>query len=291
MVSSRVIVAAAMAITMIAASPALADSSPKAKAAGGAPVAPPTFPSLVNERLVRVQAALDRATESADEHQPNAAAATLMSARANLRKAWTSAQYIIQTTPPPVVVPDDLKAQFHPKLFTRSGRLKLAPTTKSSRLRAHKSGAPVAAGAVASIYDTAFAVLSLQHRMATISTGLIDTAHSTLLSSLSTSLFTALNGRDQAVAYIHSIDIAPPPPVDDIVAHAADDPVPEGWAVVMPNLVPYLDDEIQQINGTVATTTPLRVGTGNVLAKALAQNTATEAQVNLFWPPAPPVDD
>src|SRR3954447_4938386 len=99
MVSSRIAVAAATSAAVLGcASPALA---------GDAPSGPLVYPSLVNERLVRVQAALDRAAVSADEHQPNAAAATLMSARVNLRKAWTSAQYIIKNTPAPPPVVDD----------------------------------------------------------------------------------------------------------------------------------------------------------------------------------------
>ncbi|MCW2986150.1 MAG: hypothetical protein JWR63_3720, partial [Conexibacter sp.] len=249
--------------------------------------APVTYPSLVNERLVRVQAALDRATVEADQHQPDVAAATLMSARTNLRKAWTSAQYIITNAPPPVVATD---AAFHPQSFTHSGRLKIRKVQASAHLKAHKSGGAVAGG-VASIYDTAFAVLSLQHRMATLSTGLIDTAHSTLLASLSTSLFAALNGRDQAIAYIHSIDVAPPPATDARVkARAAGTPVAtSGWATVMPNLVPLLDDEIQQVNGTIAAGA-LRAGTRHVLLDALAQDTASEASVNQFWPPLPPGD-
>jgi hypothetical protein len=186
-------------------------------------------------------------------------------------------------------------AAFHPQNFTRSGRLKLRNTRSATlKVRAHKSGAPPAdAGGVASIYDTAFAVLSLQHRMATLSTGLVDTAHGTLLSSLSTSLFTALNGRDQAIAYIHSIDTPPPaPPAADarVKAHAADDPAPAGWAAVMPNLVPMLDDEIQQVNGTIAISA-LRAGPRHVMLDALAQDTAAESRINQFWPPLPPAAD
>jgi hypothetical protein len=280
MVSSRIrlLAVATVAASLGTAAPALA---------GGAPAGPLTYPSLVNERLVRVQAALDRATVSADEHQPDAAAATLLSARTNLRKAWTGAQYVIQNAPPPVVG-DGLASAFHANAFTRSGRLKIRrlPAATSHR-RAHKSGGAVGGG-IASIYDTAFAVLSLQHRMATLSTGLIDTAHSTLLSSLSTSLFTALNGRDQAITYIKSIDVAAPPPADGkLSAYAAGTPVAtSGWATVMPNLVPLLDDELQQVNGTIAAG-PLRTGTRHVLLDALAQDTATESTVNAAWPPLP----
>jgi hypothetical protein len=281
MVSSRILIAAATAAaTLGCAGPAFA---------GGAPAGPLQYPSLVNERLVRVQAALDRAAASADEHQPNAAAATLMSARVNLKKAWTGARYVIEHAPPPAAPVDDLAPAFHAGAFTRSGRLKLRPLpaakAKAKAKRAHAAQDLVPSGAVATIYDTAFAVLSLQHRMATVATGLLDTSHSTLQSSLSTSLFTALNGRDQAIAYIKSIDIAPPPVEDRVVAHAADDPPPT-WATVMPSVTAHLDDELLQINGTIAAG-PLRAGTRVVLLDALQQDTATEATVNADWPPLP----
>jgi hypothetical protein len=293
MVSSRIVVAAATSAAVLGcASPALA---------GDAPTGPLVYPSLVNERLVRVQAALDRAAVSADEHQPSAAAATLMSARVNLRKAWISAKYVIQNTPAPPPVVDDFSPAFHANAFTREGRLKLrtlpAANRTKSKAKAHSKRVRraqdlVPTGPAATIYDTAFAVLSLQHRMATLSTGLIDTAHSTLQSSLSTSLFTALNGRDQAITYIKSIDVAPPPPVDDRpIAHAADDPAPVGWAVVMPNVSPLIDDEVMQVNGTMNSGTPLRAGTQRVLQAALTQDTATKAAVDAAWPALPPAED
>jgi hypothetical protein len=283
MASSRILASLATAVALTAAAPSLAQAEPSAHAAGGAAGAI-TYPSLVNERLVRVQAALDRATVYADDHQPDQAAATLMSARTNIRKAWTSAQYIIENTPPPVAT----DSAFHAQAFTRSGRLRIRHLPGNAHTRARARAAGDAAAGGATIYDTAFAVLSLQHRMATIATGLIDTAHSTLLSSLSTTVFTALNGRDTAIAYIHSIDTPPPPETDSVVvrAHAAGAPVVAGWASVMPGLIPLLDDELQQQQGTLADTT-LRAGTRKVLTDAVAQDTATEATVNQFWPPAP----
>jgi hypothetical protein len=281
MVSSRVIACATTLVSLGVAAPAMA---------GGGATTPLTYPSLVGERLDRVQSALDRAATSADEHQPDAAAATLMRARANLRKAWSGARWVIDNAPPPVTPPDDAFAprqpRFHPGAFTRSGRLRL----RASEHRVRRAGgAPV--GGVASIYDTAFAVLSLQHRMATLATGLLDTAHGTFTASLNTSLFTALDGRDQAIAYIHSIDTPVPPPVDDrVVAIAAGAPIAtSGWAGVMPNLIGVLDDEQQQVTGTIAiggVTEKVR----HILQDALAQDTAAENAVNQFWPPLP-VDD
>ena len=101
-------------------------------------------------------------------------------------------------------------------------------------------------------------------------------------------MFTALNGRDGAVAYIHSIDAPPPATGSRVRARAAGAPVVTGWVGVMPGLVPMLDDELLQQRGTLAEP-GLRVGTRHVLLDALAQDTGTEASVNQFWPP-PPAD-
>jgi hypothetical protein len=245
------------------------------------------YPSIVNERLVRAQASLDHASDFADDHQPDRAAAQLLAARKNVRKAWVAAKYVIDNAPPPVAGDDRPAAVFHRAAFTTSGRLRLAKPASRGKARAAGGGGPAAA----TIYDTAFAVLSLQHRMATLSVGLIDDAHSTLLSSVSTSEFTALNGRDDAIAYIHSID-TPAPPVDDKdgppVAQAADDPAPT-WGTVMPALTGLIDDELQQLNGTLADPA-LRAGARRVLGDAVAQNTKTETTVNTYWPPLPADD-
>ena len=61
-------------------------------------------------------------------------------------------------------------------------------------------------------YTTAGGVLDMQHNVAQTAIGMIDTAHGKLRDSLSRTIFTALDQRDAAVAYIHSIDITPPPP-------------------------------------------------------------------------------
>ena len=54
-------------------------------------------------------------------------------------------------------------------------------------------------------------MLSLQHDVATTAFGLIDGAKGTLLAAVNTTIFAALNRRDQAIAYIHQV--APPAPV------------------------------------------------------------------------------
>lgn len=286
MVSARVIAAVTVVVSLGAAAPAMA-SGPAARAAGDGAATPLIYPSLVAGRLDRVQAALDRATAAADEHQPDAAAATLMRARANLRKAWAGARWVIDNAPPPVTPPDDAFVPapgFHPGAFTRSGRLRLPAR------RARTAGAAPAAGGVASIYDTAYAVLSLQHRTATLAADLLDTAHGTFTGSLNTTLFTALDGRDQAIAYVHSIDTPAPPPADDLVAEAAGAPVAtSGWAGVMPGLVGLLDDEQQQITGTIAIG-GVSEKARHILQAAFAQDVAAENAVNRFWPPVPAGD-
>jgi hypothetical protein len=54
----------------------------------------------------------------------------------------------------------------------------------------------------------------------------------------------------------------------------------------MPNLVGLLDDEMQQVNGTLPTP-GLAAGTKHVLQDALVQDTQTESKVNQYWPPLP----
>jgi hypothetical protein len=281
---------------LLAASPAVAQPSatskhdgPSARAAGGGGGGPLIYPSIVNVRLVRAQAALDRAIAFADEHQPNQAAASLSSGRSNLRKAWTAAKYVIDTAPPPVAA----AGRFHESSFRRSGRLRLRKTGYRmsgrivQRVTAHKAGTAPSGSGIASMYDTAFAVLSLQHLYAATATGMIDTAHSTLLSGLGTTLFAALNGRDTAIAYLHSIDTPPPAAAGRVTAHAAGTPVAvSGWGTVMPNLTPLVDDEIQQVEGTLKTPA-LRAGTKRVLNSADVQDIKAERTLNQFWPPAP----
>jgi hypothetical protein len=238
------------------ASAAGSGGGPPAHAAGG-DAGPLLYPSLVNVRLVRGEAALQRAVEYADEGQADKAVAALANARLHVRKAWTGAKYLIDHAP-------------------------AAPPAGDGRV-GRTSGAPVGASPYASIYDTALAVLGLQHDAASASFGLIDSAKGTLLSSLSTTVFAALNGRDAAMLYIHSI--APPPVAGDgRVGRSSGAPV-ASWGSVMPQAASQLDDEIQQIDGTLAGT--LSAGASRVLKAAELQDVKTQKTLNQFWPPAP----
>jgi hypothetical protein len=210
----------ALVVGLIAAAPAAAAThdapGPVARAAGS-DAGPPVYPGLVNTRLVRTQKALDRAMDNADDGQVEKAVSALYSARLQLKLAWRAAKHKIEHSPvtPPVV--DDLTP----------GRIPVRSARRSGR----RSRA--AASAVADQYTTAGGVLDMQHTVAQTAIGMIDTAHGKLRDSLSRTIFTALDQRDAAVTYIHSID-TPLPPGDDLLARASGAPVGGTWATVMP---------------------------------------------------------
>jgi hypothetical protein len=245
--SFKVLGVLAAAFALITAAPAAA--GPRAGAAGG-DAGPPLYPSIVNIPMVRGEAALSRAVEYADTAQVPQAVAQLAIARAQLRKAWIGAKYVIDTAPPPVA---------------GDGALGRA------------SGSPVGGSPYADQYTTALGVFGLLHDVAVTSAGLTDTGGSVLLSALSSSIFAALNQRDAAIAYIHSIDTPAP-------AAAADEAV-VGWGTVMPQVVPQLDDEMQQIDGTLKSA--VSSGVGRVLRAAELQDVKSERTVNQYWPPVP----
>lgn len=243
----KLFAAAVVVSGLVTVAPAAA--APPAHIAGSD--APTLLPSIVNVRVVRVQAALERATEYVDTAQPDKAVAQLAVARTQLRKAWDGAKYVIQTAPPPVA---------------DSGAVGRA------------SGAPVGGSPYADQFYTGYAVTSLQHDVASAAISLADGAQGTLLSSLSTTIFSALNGRDAAIAYIHSKDTAPAPA-------RKSDAVLSPWAAAMAPESSLLDDELQQIRGTLQANKS--TGLGKVLKAAEAQDTKTRTNVNKFWPPAP----
>jgi hypothetical protein len=229
-----------------------------APAAAGGDAGPPLYPSVVNVRLVRTEAALQRAVEYVDTAQADKAIAQMSIARSQMRKAWTGAKYLIDHAPPPAA---------------GDGAVGRA------------SGAPVGASPYADQYQSALAVLSLQHDVVTTSVGLIDTAKGTLLSSLSTSIFAALNARDAAIAYIKSKDVAPPAGSGS-VGRAAGAPVAAGWGSTMTQVVPHLDDELQQMDVVLGSITSTS-GAAKVLRSAEFQSSKSERTVNAYWPPVP----
>jgi hypothetical protein len=251
----KVLGVAAAALSLVAVTGASA--GPPARIAGG-DAGPLVYPSIVNVRLVRAEAALERAVEFADTAHPDNAIAQLTVVRIQLRKAWTGAKYVVDTAPPPPVAGDGAVGS--------------------------ASGAPVGTSPFADQYATALAVVGLQHDVAATVVGLVDGAKTTLLSSLSTTLFAALNARDGAIAYIHSIDT--PAPAGS--ARASGAPIVAGWGSVMPQATSLLDDEIQQLEGTLKA--GVSAGSARVLRAAELQDVKTQRTLNQFWPPAPADD-
>jgi hypothetical protein len=280
----RAAVPLAVAVGLVAAGPAAADAKSPAKAhASGGDVVELTYPTIVQSRVTRTRRALNRATDRIEDGQPVLAAASLKVVRRQLGAAWRGAKYVIRTTPPP-------------------------PAEEASvRRRARASGDPATGPTYAAPADTGFKVLSLQHRVAGEMVQLIDGAHGTGLNALSTTLYFALNRRDQAIQDI--LTLAPPAPADDeeapdepedpadpgadaarVVARAAGDPVVTTFDTVMPNVVPQLDDETQAIVGTETDATDLTAGGRRLLNAAEAQIARTKTVVNTNWPPIPAED-
>jgi hypothetical protein len=283
----------ALAVGLISAVPGVAaakprEHAPKAHKAGGDVVAP-IYPGLVNTRLIRTQKALDRAIGYADDGQTAQAVSALYSSRLQVKLAWKAAQYYIQHAPPPPP-PDDLQRGAIP---VRSSR---GHAAHKARVRAHKSGGAVAGSTIADQYTTTGAVLDLQHAVEQTAIGMIDTAHGALRDSLSKTIFTALDQRDAAVAYIHSIDVPPPPP-DDLarssrapVARASGGAVVGAWSTVMPPISDEIGDEINQIDGVISLSTTLGAGIKRILQDAELQALHTQGTINTFWPPVPADD-
>jgi hypothetical protein len=136
------------------------------------------------------------------------------------------------------------------------------------------------------MYDTAFAVISLQHYAATTSVGLIDDTSGTMLTAVRSTLARAVNDRDAAIAYIHSIDPGPPPAAK-VRAHSAGTAVVAGWSTTMPNAIPQLDDEVQQVEGTLGQP-GLTGAQSSILQGADYRDLKTDRTLNQYWPPPPP---
>jgi hypothetical protein len=260
MLSLRTMALIALGAALVVAAPAVGTSvsssqgaNPPAQIAGG-DVAPP-LPSLVNTRLVRAQSALASATADFDQNQPAQAVVPVGAAVSNVTKAWGAEKYIIKTTPPPPagdgILPD---------------------------------GGAVGVAAYAGPEDTGFAVLSAQHDIVVTSVGMVETTNAALQKSLLSSITSAQAATETAIRYIHSI--APPPPPADAGVQPDGGAVGSTWAIVMPNLVPLLDDEIQEITGRKALNKfPAAVQTA--LTNAQAKAITAKNLVNQWWPPVP----
>jgi hypothetical protein len=233
--------------------------APVAQASGG-DAGPLPYPSIVNVHLVRAEAALSRAVTWSDQGQPGNAIGELSTARAQTQTAWIAAKYVIETAPPPVA---------------------------GDGAYAHASGGAVGGVAYASPEETGAAVLNLQHDIVTTAIGLIDTPDPTLLPNLRTTIKSAITARDDAIGYIHAIP-APPVAGDGAVhAQAGGAPIAAGWSTVMPNVIPLLDDEIQEIKGTRAIYSTLSTSVRSFLGSMRLRLIDTEDTINQYWPPLP----
>jgi hypothetical protein len=266
MISIKRALPLALAVGLVAAAaPAGAqETGPHARAKAAGSDAPPVLPSIVRVRINRGEKALDKAALYADRDQNDKAIAQLLGARRNMYAAWKGAQYVIENAPPP-------------------------PATDASahRVKARKSDDAPVGTVYADPVTTAIAVLGFQHDVASTAYSLLDGGKGTLLAAANTTMFAALDRRDQAIAYIAKL---PPPPATDasvhrVKAHKADDVVPD-FPTLMPGVISDLDDEEQQIQGLAkdGAVTPK----GKTLLKdALVQVILTENTINTNWPPAP----
>jgi hypothetical protein len=255
----------ALAVSAVAAVPATAAPKPSPKAqASGTDAVELTYPSIVQTRVGRTERALERATKRMENGQPVDAAVTLKVVRRQMAAAWRGAKYVIRTTPAAPPPEDRVQAR----------RAQATPATYAGPA------------------DTAFRVLTLQHDVSASMVALIDGAHGTGLNALSTTINLANDRRDQALAYILSVSPPAPPPEDRVQARASQEEGegPPTFDVVMPNLAPQLDDELQAIEGTQADATDLTAGGRRLLTAADAQVTKTKAFVNTNWPPVPAED-
>jgi hypothetical protein len=291
MTSRRLVLPVAVAVAAIAVGAASANSTqpPVAHASGG-DVTVLLYPSAVNVRLVRTQQMLDKATELNDLGQVDQAALALKSAKSNLHKAWLAEKYLIENSPPPVAGEAGVvvKAKATAKKAKNAKHAKKGKKAKKLKT-AHKSGgAVVGASPYADYYATETAVLNLEDTVATTALGMLDTSSGPVLSAASSLLFAALNDRDAAIAYIHSLPVVPPP-ADDFRARASGGAVVATWDTTMQGAVPQIQDELMLLNDITASV-KLSTGRARIVNAAELQATRSMNKINLFWPPIPPED-
>jgi len=258
----KAVLAAALAVGLVTGLPAAAnaDHAPKAGAHAAGDAAPPVLPSAVRVRIKRGENALDKAGEYVDKGQPDKAVNSLRGARSNMYAAWRAAKYGIEHAPP--------------------------PPAEEGKITAHASADDAPVGTVyATPEETAVAVLGYQHDVVAGTMGLVDGAKGTLRDALSTTLFAAMDRRDSAIAYIHTIPV-PPAEEGKITAHASQDDEVVGFDVLMPGVVVDLDDEQAQAAEILAGGA-LTPGEKRIVRLANAQSVTTENNVNTFWPPVP----
>jgi hypothetical protein len=263
------VLTAAIVAASAGASGQKASSPPVAHASGG-DVTVVLLPSIVNTRLVRAQKLLDSAAQYQDMGDDANAVKALAAARSNLTKTWTGAKFYIQNAPPPVAAEAGIKV------------------TGKAKAGAHASGGAIAgASPYADMYATTAAVLALDHTVTTTALGLLDTASATVLPALNSTVFAALNSRDAAVAYIHSLPVPPAAAAGSQgTAHASGTPIVAGWSTTMQPILFDTEDELMQVDGLRAGASVSATRT-RLLDLVEAQVSRTERNINRYWPPLP----
>ena len=252
-----------LAAGVTAAAPAAASTRGAEAHASGGDVVPLIYPSIVNTRVKRAERALDRATNQLEGGSSAKGLKSLKIVRRQMAAAWRGARYVIRTTP--------------------------SPPAEEARV----SGDGPVGPTLASPADSAFAVLTLQHDVATAMVQLVDGSHGTALAAISRTLYLTLDRRDAAIDDIRTL--APPASPDaeeaSVRARASGgEAVANGFDTVMPDVAGQLDDELQAIDGTRTEASDLTAGGRRVLKKSGAQVERTRLTVNAAWPPIPTED-
>jgi len=229
--------------------------------AAGDPVA--IVPSIVQTRIRRTENALDRLTGFVDDGDAAGVTRTGKVIRRQLAAAWRGTVYYLKNPPPPAG--EDL---------ARAGRVRLSSLPAKVRAHIADDDGPV----IADPPTTMLATFQLMHEVAATMAELTDGARVPVLDAMSRTLFYTLDKRDSAIQTAHSLE----PPVDP-EAEGGEDAVTIG--TVMPQVVPQLDDEIQQIRGLQSDATDLRPGGKAILRAGLTQALLTELTINTIWPP------
>jgi hypothetical protein len=292
MVSRRITLPLALAVSLAVALPASAQASsgaPVAHSAGGD--APPLTPSVVGVPLARADKAINNAADAIDAGNGAQAVGPLKASRRYMIRAYRGAKVLIAAIPPAPV--DDARAVGSARFVRLAHRAVRAShrgrTATGSWIRARVS--QFAPPVLADTPTAVFAVFQGQYDVATAAVGMLPDVQGALLARVKTSLYTAIVLRNRLVKVIAAA-FPPAPPEDaratEPIAKTAQEEDATTFDMVMPGVTVLLDDEMQQITSTQQDTT-VPPASSAVLASALAADQQIEAQVNLLWPPV--VDD
>jgi hypothetical protein len=274
---------AGLAIALPAAAAQASSAGPVAHAAGGD--APAVTPAIVGVPIDRTTAALSNAADAIDAGDGAAAAGPLTASRRYLLRSYSGAKYLIANAPPPVAE----AGSANPKKFRSLARSFIRAARNGDQrgwIKAHASGAPVAAGpAFADAPTSVFDVFTSQYSAATAAAGMSPDAKGDLLAKVKTTLNTAIVLRNRLVKVVHTA--APPAPAEagSVHAHAAQAVAGE-FDAVMPGVTVLIDDELQQMQAAAADSS-VPSDSKAILTSAIAADKQIETLVNQYWPPAP----